>query len=382
MIKNSKKMLILFLFFSIYILSLILISFSVDFKILYNRNIESIGNKNIGTNEILINKVIFRNDNMVIFYRNKDKKSNDFDKEMALAYDLNQNKMLYNIQLNYNYFKNALFYDDNNIIIFTWKPVDIYLFNIKNKELKKIYENEWEKNKIIFTLTDNLCYDNLGNVLSTADLREKDEQITDDIPWSLLKIQDNKLQIVKWFSDLKLKQDLQNYFNNKEISTLEYFSYPNRIFVLCAFDNTRKLLRINTDQDYKGRSQEFKIEEISQDAGVLSDYLIDNESKTDYLLIIKKKGLFYSKIDNNTNSIKEDLVIDKKVLKARFLDKYHFIYFAYEDNKVNLYINTEKEPLINDFPYLLLTKIQKNNNIYTFLASDNKNIAKIQINIK
>ena len=102
----------------------------------------------------------------------------------------------------------------------------------------------------------------------------------------------------------------------------------------------------------------------------------------DYLLIIKKKGLFYSKIDNNTNSIKEDLVIDKKVLKARFLDKYHFIYFAYEDNKVNLYINTEKEPLINDFPYLLLTKIQKNNNIYTFLASDNKNIAKIQINIK
>ena len=73
MIKNSKKILIFFLFFSIYILSLILISFSVDFKILYNTNIESIGSKNIDTNEILINKVIFRNDNMVIFYRSKVK---------------------------------------------------------------------------------------------------------------------------------------------------------------------------------------------------------------------------------------------------------------------------------------------------------------------
>ncbi|MGC8815634.1 MAG: hypothetical protein ACP5O4_05490, partial [bacterium] len=304
------------------------------------------------------------NDLMITFYKNKDSNSKDFNKEMIMIYDLKNNKMLKNTVLNYNRFKDAISYDNNNILIISWKPVKLYSFNIQNYKFQEIYENNPQKDKILFTLSSKITKDFNNNIISTVDIRQRDIQITDDIPFSLLKLVNNKLEIIPWVSSIKLNQDIKTFLNKDKINSLYYFVYPNLILV--SVDND-KLLKIDTIQEYKGRTQEFNIKEISNNVGVLADYKDNN------LLLIKKDGLYLLE-----DYSKEKQVFKGKVLKARFLDKNNYLYLVL-DKQVKLYINNNLSS--NNFPYILLNDAQKEKDGYSLICSDNKKIVKIYIKI-
>lgn len=270
-----KYIIIIFLLFFIFILNYIQ---AAEVKIIYKYDIYEILNNSIQT-KININKNLFTKDLMITFYKNKDQNSKNFNKEMLMIYDLKNNKMLYNAVLNYDRFKGATFLDNNNLLIISWKPVKLYLFNIQTKKFQKIYENNPQNDKILITLDSKIARDFNNNVILTVDIRERDPQITDDIPFSLLKLINNKIEITPWVSSIKIEQDIKKFLNKDKINALYYFAYPNEILV--NIDND-KLLKIDVNQKYEGRKQEFKITEISNNVGVLADYNNNN------LLVIKK----------------------------------------------------------------------------------------------
>lgn len=349
--------------FLLTIFLLITYSYSAEMKILYTYDLQEILNNSI-KNNVNINKNLFINDLMITFYKNKDSNSKDFNKEMVMIYDLKNNKMLKNIVLNYNRFKDAISYDNNNILIISWKPVKLYSFNIQNYKFEEVYENDPQKNKILFTLSSRITKDFNNNIISTVDIRQRDIQITDDIPFSLLKLASNKLEIIPWVSSIKLNQDIKTFLNKDKINSLYYFVYPN--LILANVDND-KLLKIDTNQEYKGRNQEFNIKEISNNVGVLADY------KNNNLLLIKKDGLYLLEEYN-----KEKQIFKGKVLKARFLNQNNYLYLVL-DKQVKLYINNNL--ISNNFPYILLNEVENEKDGYSLICSDNKQIIKIYIKI-
>ncbi len=336
---------------------------AAEVKIIYEHNIYEILNNSIQT-KININKNLFIKDLMITLYKNKDSNSKDFNKEMLMIYDLKNNKMIYNTVLNYNRFKGATFLDENNLLIISWKPVKLYSFNIQTKKFQEIYENNPQNDKILITLDSKLTRDFNNNVILTVDIRERDPQITDDIPFTLLKLINNKLEITPWVSSIKLEQDIKKFLNKDKINALYYFIYPNEI--LANIDND-KLLKIDVNKNYEGRKQEFKITEISKDVGILADYNNNN------LLLIKKDGLYLIKNYNN-----EEQIFKGKVIKAKFLDKNNYLYLAI-DKQINLYINNNL--ILKNFPYILLNDVEREGNDYSLICSDNKKIVKINIKI-
>jgi len=337
--------------------------YSAEIKILYTHNLQEILNDSIKTN-VNINKNLFIKNLMITFYKNKNSNSKDFNKEMVMVYDLKNNKMLYNLALSYTRFKDAITVDDKNLLIISWKPVKVYSFNIQTKKSEEIYENNPEKDKILFTLDSRITKDFSKNIISTVDIRNKNPEITDDVPFSLLKLINNKLEIIPWASRIKLNQDIKTFLNKDKINSLYYFVYPN---IILANVDSNKLLKIETNQEYKGRNQEFNIKEISSNVGVLADYKDNN------LLLIKKDGLYLLE-----NYDKERQIFKGKVLKARFLDKNNYLYLVL-DKQVKLYINNNL--ISNNFPYILLNEVENENDGYSLICSDNKKIIKIHIKI-
>lgn len=355
-----KYIIIIFLLFFIFILNYIQ---AAEVKIIYKYDIYEILNNSIQT-KININKNLFTKDLMITFYKNKDQNSKNFNKEMLMIYDLKNNKMLYNAVLNYDRFKGATFLDNNNLLIISWKPVKLYLFNIQTKKFQKIYENNPQNDKILITLDSKIARDFNNNVILTVDIRERDPQITDDIPFSLLKLINNKIEITPWVSSIKIEQDIKKFLNKDKINALYYFAYPNEILV--NIDND-KLLKIDVNQKYEGRKQEFKITEISNNVGVLADYNNNN------LLVIKKDGLYLIKDYN-----KEEQIFRGKIIKAKFIDKNNYLYLVL-DKQINLYINNNL--ILKNFPYILLNDVEKEDNSYSLICSDNRKIVKINIKL-